>query len=141
MAHLEKRDQRLHLYTIPTRDPLSTFIDDVRHGLAAPQKYLPAKYFYDDCGSQLYEQICDLPEYYPYRAEKEILATYAEAIHAEIGHLPLIELGSGNATTRSTLDSATLNRRSGAANSSFPERCRARTAKSSTTRSGKYVRP
>ena len=38
---------------------------------------------------QLYEQICDLPEYYPYRAEQDILATYATEIHAAIGHLSL----------------------------------------------------
>ncbi|MGQ4810196.1 Histidine N-alpha-methyltransferase [Candidatus Entotheonellaceae bacterium PAL068K] len=97
MAHLQKRGERLHVYTTYTRDPLDAFANDVLHGLSAPQKFLPAKYFYDGDGSKLYEQICDLPEYYPYRAEKEILATYAAAIHAELGHLALVELGSGNA--------------------------------------------
>jgi hypothetical protein len=46
-----------------------SFAQDVTIGLTAPQKWLPPKYFYDDRGSQLYEQICALPEYYLYRAE------------------------------------------------------------------------
>src|SRR5215472_8347908 len=75
-----------------------TFAQDVAFGLTASQKWLPPKYFYDERGSQLYEQICALREYYLYRAELEILSTYAAEIHAEIGHLALVELGSGNAT-------------------------------------------
>jgi hypothetical protein len=71
---------------------------DVAEGLAASPKTLPAKYFYDTRGSQLYEQICTLPEYYPYRAERDILATYAADIYTAIGHVPLVEFGSGNAT-------------------------------------------
>ena len=51
-----------------------TFAQDVADGLAAPQKWLPPKYFYDERGSQLYEQICALPEYYPYRAEQRFSA-------------------------------------------------------------------
>ena len=74
-----------------------TFARDVAVGLTAPQKWLPPKYFYDERGSQLYEQICALPEYYLYRAELEIFRTYAAEIHAEIGHLALVEFGSGNA--------------------------------------------
>jgi dimethylhistidine N-methyltransferase len=74
-----------------------TFARDVAFGLTAPKKWLPPKYFYDERGSQLYEQICALPEYYLYRAELEILSTYAAEIHAEIGHLALVEFGSGYA--------------------------------------------
>ncbi|MBV8451800.1 MAG: L-histidine N(alpha)-methyltransferase, partial [Deltaproteobacteria bacterium] len=48
-----------------------TFAREVALGLTAPQKWLPPKYFYDERGSQLYEQICALPEYYLYRAEQE----------------------------------------------------------------------
>ena len=72
-----------------------TFARDVAFGLTAPQKWLPPKYFYDERGSQLYEQICALPEYYLYQAELEILSTYATEIHAEIGHLALVEFGPG----------------------------------------------
>jgi L-histidine Nalpha-methyltransferase len=67
-------------------------------GLTATKKWLPPKYFYDERGAQLYEQICALPEYYLYRSELEILRTYAAEIHAEIGHLALVEFGSGSAT-------------------------------------------
>jgi L-histidine N-alpha-methyltransferase len=81
-----------------------TFARDVACGLSAPQKWLPPKYFYDERGSQLYEQICALREYYLYRAEMEILSTYAAEIHAEIAHLALVEFGSGNgAKTRHLL--------------------------------------
>ena len=82
------------------------FARDVAYGLNAPQKWLPPKYFYDERGSRLYEQICALPEYYPYHAEMEILRTYAGEIHAEIGHLALVEFGSGSATKTRHLLSA-----------------------------------
>jgi L-histidine N-alpha-methyltransferase len=75
----------------------------VAFGLTTPQKWLPPKYFYDERGSQIYEQICALPEYYLYRAEEEILSTYAAEIHAEIRDLPLVEFGSGHARKTSYL--------------------------------------
>jgi len=75
-----------------------SFAQDVSLGLTAPRKWLPPKYFYDERGAQLYEQICALPEYYLYRAELDILSTHADEIHAEIGHLALVEFGSGSAT-------------------------------------------
>jgi L-histidine N-alpha-methyltransferase len=98
MVSLEVRHERLHVYTMGTVNHQGSFARDVTHGLSAAQKSLPAKYFYDARGSRLYEQICDLPEYYLYRAEEEILASYATEIHAEIGYLSLVEFGSGNAS-------------------------------------------
>ena len=89
-------NERLQFYTMDAQAHQQTFAQDVAHGLAAPQKWLPPKYFYDERGSQLYEQICDLPEYYPYRAERDIFMAHAAEIHAEIGHLPLVEFGSGS---------------------------------------------
>src|SRR5215471_10471609 len=97
MAYREQWSERLAFYRMDFAQQHEAFARDVAQGLAAPQKTLPAKYLYDERGSQLYEQICDLPEYYPYRAEREILATYATDIHAVIGHLPLVEFGSGSA--------------------------------------------
>lgn len=91
-------NKRFQFYNMGVQAHQHIFARDVAHGLAAPQKWLPPKYFYDERGSQLYEQICALPEYYPYRAEREILTTYATQIHAEIGHLALVEFGSGSAT-------------------------------------------
>jgi L-histidine Nalpha-methyltransferase len=98
MAYQEIRSERLTLYSMHSEAQNDAFACDVRQGLSAPRKTLPAKYFYDTIGSQLYEQICTLPEYYPYRAEKEILARYAAEIHAAIRSLALVELGPGNAT-------------------------------------------
>jgi L-histidine Nalpha-methyltransferase len=90
--------KRFQLHDMDVELHQHTFARDVAFGLTAPQKWLPPKYFYDERGSRLYEQICGLREYYPYRAELEILSTYATEIHAEIGRLALVELGSGNAT-------------------------------------------
>jgi uncharacterized SAM-dependent methyltransferase len=97
MAYQEQRSERLTFYLMNTAQQHETFVQDVAAGLATSPKTLPAKYFYDTRGSQLYEQICTLPEYYPYRAERDILATSAPEIYAAIGHVPLVEFGSGNA--------------------------------------------
>ncbi len=97
MIQFERQHQRLQFFTMDTHTLQDTFAQDVAQGLTAPRKSLPAKYFYDEHGSQIYERICALPEYYLYRAERDILALYAAEIVAEIGHLPLVELGSGSA--------------------------------------------
>jgi L-histidine Nalpha-methyltransferase len=89
---------RFQLHEMDNEDHRRSFAQDVSLGLTAPQKWLPPKYFYDERGAQLYEQICALPEYYLYRAELDILSTHADEIHAEIGHLALVEFGSGSAT-------------------------------------------
>ena len=94
----ETRGDRLQIYSLHTSASQDTFAQDVATGLAAHPKSLPAKYFYDAAGSRLYEQICALPEYYLYRAEHEILATYAAEIYAAIRYLTLVELGPGNAS-------------------------------------------
>src|SRR5918996_4874664 len=99
-------NKRLQFYGMDMQAHQYRFTRDVADGLAAPQKWLPPKYFYDERGSQLYDQICALPEYYPYRTEQEILSTYAAEIHAEIGHLALVEFGSGSATKTRHLLSA-----------------------------------
>jgi L-histidine Nalpha-methyltransferase len=97
MAYQEQRSERLTFCLMDVAQQHETFVRDVAEGLATSPKTIPAKYFYDTRGSQLYEQICTLPEYYPYRAERDILATSAPEIYADIGHVPLVEFGSGNA--------------------------------------------
>jgi len=78
---------------------------DVIEGLTKTPKSLPSKYFYDRQGSQLFEAICQLPEYYPTRTEAAILQEYAQEIVAYTGPCELIELGSGSSTkTRLLLD-------------------------------------
>lgn len=71
--------------------------EEVLEGLSKPQKQLPSKYFYDEKGSDLFEQITRLDEYYPTDCEKEILQSNINDIAKIIGEdVMLIELGSGS---------------------------------------------
>ncbi len=80
---------------------------DIRLGLTGKPKELAPKYFYDERGSQLFEQITELDEYYPTRAEREILAHRSAEIVAAAGEPgTLVELGSGSATKTRHLLSA-----------------------------------
>jgi dimethylhistidine N-methyltransferase len=79
--------------------------EDIIQGLSHNPKTLPPKYFYDDRGSELFEQICLLPEYYPTRTEAAILEEYADEIAQMTNCCELVELGSGSSTkTRFLLD-------------------------------------
>ena len=79
--------------------------DDVRAGLTADPKWLPPKWFYDARGSELFEEITRLPEYYPTRAEREILQARSGEIAAITKAHTLVELGSGSSEkTRLLLD-------------------------------------
>ncbi|MEV7343427.1 L-histidine N(alpha)-methyltransferase [Streptomyces sp. NPDC093544] len=78
---------------------------DVLHGLNRTPKSLPPKWFYDAHGSELFEKITELPEYYPTRAEREILIARAAEIAGATGARTLVELGSGSSEkTRLLLD-------------------------------------
>jgi L-histidine N-alpha-methyltransferase len=74
-----------------------TLADDVLDGLTRPFKELPPKHFYDAHGADLFDQICDLPEYYPTRCERAILEQRSAEIVARTGAAELVELGSGTA--------------------------------------------
>ena len=79
-----------------------TLADDVRAGLSAARKRLPPKYFYDARGSELFDRITSLPEYYPTRCERAILNRRAPDLVE--GMRELVELGSGTASkTRALL--------------------------------------
>lgn len=78
--------------------PFSSLAEDVRRGLQKNPKELPPKYFYDAHGSKLFDQICELPEYYPTRTEHAILKRVADEIVGECRPLSLIEFGPGNAS-------------------------------------------
>ena len=86
-------------------DALASLPGDVRAGLGSGPPYtLAPKYFYDERGSELFDQITELPEYYPTRAERAILNRHAPAIVARTGARELVELGSGSASkTRALL--------------------------------------
>jgi L-histidine Nalpha-methyltransferase len=91
---------------LPPGGPLSGMAADVRAGLTKPFKELSPRYFYDDRGSELFERITELPEYYPTRCERQILELHSREICAAAGGpATLIELGSGSAAkTRVLLD-------------------------------------
>ena len=97
-------EDRLVIHNLVRRDLLADFAEDVRRGLSAKPKHLFPKYLYDELGSQLFEAICLLPEYYLTRAENEILTRYAGEIVGSI-ETPntLIEMGSGSASKTSLI--------------------------------------
>jgi L-histidine N-alpha-methyltransferase len=91
-SHLDGADER-------------SLADDVLDGLTRPFKELPPKHFYDARGAELFDRICELPEYYPTRAERAILEARAQEIAELTGAVELVELGSGTAAkTRVLLD-------------------------------------
>src|SRR3954451_13201729 len=69
--------------------------DDVRAGLTSTPKVLPPKYFYDARGSELFDEITRLPEYYPTRTERSILDAHVADIASVTRAETLVELGSG----------------------------------------------
>ncbi len=83
-----------------------TFLSDVQSGLRAPEKNLPSKYFYDKRGSELFDRICELDEYYVTRTELSIMEQFASEMGKQIGPgVMLVEYGSGSSLkTRHLLD-------------------------------------
>ena len=103
---------RLVIHNLVRTDARASFAGDVRDGLAANPKRLFPKYFYDALGSQLFEAICLLPEYYLTRAENEIMARKSNEIISAIGtgEISLLEMGSGSASKTQRLIEALLRR-------------------------------
>jgi len=95
----------------PSRHVADIF-EDARDGLLQPPRSLPPKYFYDDIGSELFEQITETSEYYPTRTEDALLAAYAESIIETAAPDQILELGSGSSRkTRRLFDACqSLNR-------------------------------
>ncbi|MEU7258293.1 L-histidine N(alpha)-methyltransferase [Streptomyces rimosus] len=82
--------------TLPADATTAALRADVAHGLTRTPKQLPPKWFYDARGSELFDEITTLPDYYPTRAEREILITRSAEIAAATGARTLVELGSGS---------------------------------------------
>ena len=94
--------------TLPEDATEAALRADVQRGLTGTPKTLPPKWFYDAHGSDLFEQITELPEYYPTRAEREILIARSGEIAEATGARTLVELGSGSSEkTRHLLDALT----------------------------------
>ena len=93
----------------PARD-VPDISEDVRSGLLSLPRSLPPKYFYDERGSQLFEQICATPEYYPTRTEEKLLLHHSKEIISQVKPSEIMELGSGNAQkTRRLFDACEEN--------------------------------
>jgi L-histidine N-alpha-methyltransferase len=91
--------------TLPEDATEAALRADVLRGLTRTPKTLPPKWFYDAHGSELFDRITELPEYYPTRAEREILVARAAEIAAASGARTLVELGSGSSEkTRYVID-------------------------------------
>jgi len=94
------------MQTSPTPE-LTQFAEDVMRGLSSTPKQLSSKYFYDDEGSRLFQEIMRLPEYYPTRAEYKIFTEQTEkicdAFFREAGSIDLVELGAGDGTKTAVL--------------------------------------
>ena len=84
------------LTVLPSSDPYHSIVTDVQKGLARQPRMLPERYFYDSFGSQLFEKICQTPEYYPTRTEEQLLIENASEIVATVKPKRLIELGCGS---------------------------------------------
>ena len=103
------QNNRFSLVELNTDQHLKSLANEVRAGLTATSKRIPCRFFYDEAGSQIFEEICELPEYYLTRAESEILRDRAQEV-AQRFSLPisLVELGSGNSTKTRLLIEALL---------------------------------
>jgi dimethylhistidine N-methyltransferase len=102
---------RLKLIAIDERDTSGDFAAAVSAGLTHVPKRLPCRFFYDREGSRIFEEICELPEYYLTRAEREILVSRADEIARRFGRrTALVELGSGSAIKTRVLIEAFLRR-------------------------------
>jgi dimethylhistidine N-methyltransferase len=115
-ARSDPATRALRIHNLIRQETFDAFAEDVRAGLCADPKRLFPKYFYDELGSQLFEAICLLPEYYLTRAENEIFARHADAIVDACGagtETALLELGSGSATKTRRIIEALLRRQSG----------------------------
>ncbi len=95
MRPLTQTDVRIESFLSETDE--RSLANDVLDGLTRPFKEIPPKHFYDARGSELFERICELPEYYPTRAERAILLARADGIVRRTRAGELVELGSGSA--------------------------------------------
>lgn len=104
--------RRFVIHDLTKQNGHTNFARDVRMGLSGNPKQLFPKYLYDALGSKLFEAICHVEEYYPTRAETEILSRYADEIVGSVADCQtLIELGSGSAEKTRTLIEALLRKR------------------------------
>jgi dimethylhistidine N-methyltransferase len=101
--------QRFAMIETDRKEHHDSFADAVRAGLTGERKTLPYRFLYDEAGSELFEEICELPEYYLTRTEREILEERVGEIAAAFsGPITLAELGSGSSSKTRLLIEALL---------------------------------
>jgi len=93
---LNQRNGRIQVYPLKGVRKVPSFSEDLREGLSSQPKHLSPKYFYDERGSWLFEEICKTPEYYPYDVERALLAKESDAIIDRVRPGSILELGSGS---------------------------------------------
>ncbi|MBK3519262.1 L-histidine N(alpha)-methyltransferase [Carboxylicivirga marina] len=89
---------KLHVRSKENKHIVNELRKELIKGLSAPSKYISSKFFYDKFGSQLFEWITKLPEYYPTQSEKSIIENHGNELFGQLSHVHLIELGSGDCT-------------------------------------------
>lgn len=95
VTNLDKQKDEITCTTIMPTRLIPDMVDDVRESLLEHPRSLSPKYFYDERGSELFDQICSTPEYYPTRTENHLLAKYADEIINKTRPTQILELGSG----------------------------------------------
>ena len=99
----------LEYFKANRKEKQKTFAEEITSSLKHEFKYINPKYFYDNQGSQLFDQICKLPEYYPYKCELSILKNIAHSLTLHLtSDVRLVELGSGSSTKTKLLIDALL---------------------------------
>ena len=94
---------RFHLKELTSADPMKTLVNDVRAGLLASPRSLPPKYFYNDEGSKLFNEICETKDYYPTRTEFALFNEHADEIINTVQARTYVELGAGASTKTEVL--------------------------------------
>jgi L-histidine N-alpha-methyltransferase len=108
-----RSSQAISRYALIEGDPPAeaSFAAEVERGLTGVPKHIPCRFLYDERGSELFEAICEVPEYYITRAEREILEARADEVAERIpGRVTLVELGSGSSAKTRLLIEAFLRR-------------------------------
>lgn len=105
-------ESRLQYVEVPPAIRALPFCSVVAEGLSAKRKWLPCRFFYDRHGSELFERICALPEYYLTRTERALLERYSDEIVGAAGEeVAIVEFGSGSSIKTRLLLDAALRRR------------------------------
>jgi len=101
--NISDNNQKYTLNNYLKQRSLNGHSEKILKGLTSPQKYISSMFFYDDYGSELFEQITALPEYYPPRIEINLLKKISGMIKDELSEVDIVELGSGDCSKISVL--------------------------------------